>query len=86
MLCLIQTTCLYLAAMCPNDCSGNGKCSDNAGSWACDCNQDWLGPDCSIYGEQTKQQQHEVQQQRRVVTGQAFLQSVQLQSMSSDYM
>jgi hypothetical protein len=32
-------------AMCPNSCSGNGKC----GAFdKCECHQNWQGPDCSL--------------------------------------
>jgi hypothetical protein len=32
-------------AMCPNSCSGNGKCGQFD---KCECHQNWQGPDCSL--------------------------------------
>jgi len=49
----MMTSKLFLAfgllavanAMCPNSCSGNGKC----GAFdKCECHQNWEGPDCSL--------------------------------------
>jgi hypothetical protein len=34
-------------AICPGDCSGNGKCSDTTNPPVCECLPYWGGPDCS---------------------------------------
>jgi hypothetical protein len=49
----MKTTQLLLAfgllaaanALCPNSCSGNGKCGQFD---KCECHQNWQGPDCSL--------------------------------------